>query len=259
MLDPRVKNKNFNSKSMKHFMKDYSDCLSHTLDKLDSYSLTIAADKIDETSKDGGQIFSIGNGGSAAISNHLCCDWSKGTYQENQFPLTCTSLNSNMALYTAIANDFGLERVFSEQLNYFGCSKDILIAISSSGNSENIIQGAMKAQSKDMFVIGLTGFDGGKLRSLSDISIHVEASNYGVVEDSHQIIMHMLGLYIFSRRREQIMAVVVTGGAGFIGNGVCESLMLDGKEVIAVDDLSLGKIANIQRLLGNPLFFLFLR
>ena len=106
----------------------------------------------------------------------------------------------------------------------------------------------MKAQSKDMFVIGLTDLMVENC-SLSDISIHVRHQIIGVVEDSHQIIMHMLGLYIFSRREEsKIMAVVVTGGAGFIGNGVCESLMLDGK-VIAVDDLSLGKIANIQRLL----------
>ena len=202
MIDPRVRNKKFNSESMKTFMKDYSDCLTLALEKLDSSLLSAAADKIDETSKEGGQIFSIGNGGSAAISDHLCCDWSKGTYQENHAPITSTSLNSNMTLYTAIANDFGLERVFSEQLNYFGSSNDILIAISSSGNSENIIQGVMKAKSKGMFVIGLSGFDGGRLCSISDISIHVDVSNYGVVEDSHQIIMHMIGLYIFSLRED---------------------------------------------------------
>lgn len=202
MLDPRIRNKKFNSESMKTFMKDYSDCLSLALERLDPSMLSAAADKIDETSKGGGQVFSIGNGGSAAISDHLCCDWSKGTYLENYPPITSTSLNSNMALYTAVANDFGLERVFSEQLKYFGSSNDILIAISSSGNSENIIKGVMKAKSKGMFVIGLSGFDGGQLRSISDVSIHVDVSNYGVVEDSHQIIMHMIGLYIFNRREE---------------------------------------------------------
>lgn len=202
MLDPRVRNKKFNSKSMKDFMKGYSDSLSIALDSLDPSMLSAAADKIDEVSKKGGQIFSIGNGGSAAISNHLCCDWSKGMYQENHPPIRTTSLNSNMALYTAIANDFGFERVFSEQLKYFGSNSDILVAISSSGNSENIIQGVKKAKSKSMFVIGLSGFDGGQLRSISDVSIHVDASNYGVVEDSHQIIMHMIGLYFFSRRED---------------------------------------------------------
>lgn len=202
MLDPRVRNKKFNSKSMKDFMKGYSDSLSIALESLDPSMLSAAADKIDEVSKKGGQIFSIGNGGSAAISNHLCCDWSKGIYQENHPPIRTTSLNSNMALYTAIANDFGFERVFSEQLKYFGSNSDILVAISSSGNSENIIQGVKKAKSKSMFVIGLSGFDGGQLCSISDVSIHVDASNYGVVEDSHQIIMHMIGLYVFSRRED---------------------------------------------------------
>ena len=123
-------------------------------------------------------------------------------YQENHPPIRTTSLNSNMALYTAIANDFGFERVFSEQLKYFGSNSDILVAISSSGNSENIIQGVKKAKSKSMFVIGLSGFDGGQLRSIRYFSIHVDASNYGVVEDSHQIIMHMIGLYVFSRRED---------------------------------------------------------
>ena len=120
MLDPRVRNQKFNAESIKHFMSDYSVCLSSTLSRLDSSQLSIASDKIDEISNGGGQIFSIGNGGSAAISNHLCCDWSKGTYKENYAPISCTSLNSNTALFTAVANDFGFEYVFSEQLNYFG-------------------------------------------------------------------------------------------------------------------------------------------
>ena len=83
-------------------------------------------------------------------------DWSKGTYQDGQPPITCL-LSANSSLYTAVANDFGLERVFSEQLNYFGERGDLLIAISSSGNSENIIK-MMKAKPK-MFVIGLSRFD----------------------------------------------------------------------------------------------------
>lgn len=200
MSDPRIRNINFDTTSMTSFMKEYSDHLSGAIKGVDPAPLSMAADKIDDTSKSGGKIFSIGNGGSAAISDHLCCDWSKGTYQDGQPPITCTSLSANSSLYTAVANDFGLERVFSEQLNYFGERGDLLIAISSSGNSENIIQGVMKAKTKGMFVIGLSGFDGGRLRGLSDLSIHVDAMNYGVIEDSHQIVMHMLGLFVFRRR-----------------------------------------------------------
>jgi phosphoheptose isomerase len=103
---------------------------------------------------------------------------------------------SNVALYSAIANDFGFEKVFETQIAYRGRAGDVLLAISSSGNSPNILAAVRAAHEAGLSTIGLSGFGGGKLRNIVQVPIHVGANNYGIVEDAHQSVMHVLAQYI---------------------------------------------------------------
>lgn len=141
----------------------------------------------------GSRIFVCGNGGSASIAEHFSCDHSKGVRSVTKLRPNVVSLASNMATITAIGNDLGYEKIFSKQLEFSNASKDdILVAISSSGNSPNIISALERANDSGMVSIAFVGFDGGKAAQLADIVLHVNSFNYGVVEDCHQILMHSL-------------------------------------------------------------------
>lgn len=133
------------------------------------------------------RVFIAGNGGSASIANHWTCDHMKGA------GVQCISLSSNIPLITALANDNGYENIFAHQLAFHeASSQDLVVLISSSGNSPNIVQAAQFAISRRIPILGLSGFSGGKLRTLSNISFHIPIENYGIVEDSHSMIMHCL-------------------------------------------------------------------
>lgn len=132
------------------------------------------------------KIFVAGNGGSAAISNHLCCDFVK------QRDLAVESLAANQSMLTMIGNDFGFDQIFSYQVEKFCTNADVLFLISSSGNSQNIIRACAMAQVKQTFVVGMTGFDGGKLKQMAGASFHVPSDNYGIIEDCHQSLMHII-------------------------------------------------------------------
>lgn len=153
--------------------------------------------------KRGSTIFCCGNGGSAAISNHMVCDHQKGINADTHFRPKVVSLSSNVELMTAVSNDIGYSDVFSFPLRIHGRSGDVLFAISSSGNSENIVRALAAASELGMETISMTGFDGGRSRIMADASIHVDAQNYGVVEDVHQSCMHILSQYI----RHQAMPI----------------------------------------------------
>ena len=101
-------------------------------------------------------------------------------------------MSNNMALITAISNDQGYEYIFSDQLKNLVNEKDVVIAISASGNSPNIIKGVEYVKEKKAIVIGFTGFNGGKLRELSDICIHINCDNYGQIEDIHMLLCHLI-------------------------------------------------------------------
>jgi D-sedoheptulose 7-phosphate isomerase len=151
-----------------------------------------AAAILREAIRDRRMIFSCGNGGSCAISNHLLCDFEKGIQNGTSFRPKVVSLSANTEIITAIANDFRFEDVFVYQLQSLASAGDVLITISSSGNSENIVRAASWAHDNKVKVIALTGFDGGRSAKLADVQIHVPADNYGVIEDLHQSVMHIL-------------------------------------------------------------------
>lgn len=142
-------------------------------------------------------VYFIGNGGSAATASHFANDLAIGTRTPKK-PFKVVSLTDNNAVMTAIGNDFGYDELFSAQLKILMEPGDVLVAISASGNSPNIIKGVEYAHSLNNKVVGLTGFSGGELKKLCDINIHVESNRgeYGPVEDVHMFIDHLVGSYL---------------------------------------------------------------
>jgi phosphoheptose isomerase len=151
----------------------------------------------------GARTFSCGNGGSASVANHMQCDHVKGVRTKTDLTPSVVSLSTNVELLTAIANDIGYESVFVYQLQSQSKPGDILVAISSSGRSPNIVHALRWARDHRLRTIALTGFDGGAARKTAEAAIHVDSTNYGVIEDLHQVIMHALAQYIRQSRMSQ--------------------------------------------------------
>lgn len=202
--DPRSKNKTFSMESPAAYLTEYAATLQKTLAAIPperlNQSMTILLDALRGQKR----IYVCGNGGSAAIADHLCCDWTKGTRIPGQPALKTHSLVANNALMTALANDYGYEETFSTQVEMYGDSGDVLVAISSSGNSPNIIKAAEAARARGMKVVGLSGFSGGKLAQVSDVSLHAPFDNYGLVEDCHQVLMHVLSQFLVRQIESRI-------------------------------------------------------
>ena len=165
-----------------------------------------AADKICQAIKERRNIYTIGNGASAAIAQHWACDYTKGSSQLDPangkfLKVRVHSLAANIPLMTAISNDISYDEVYAYQLERLGAPGEILITISSSGNSPNVVRAIETAIEEKMHVISLTGFDGGKARELTrnyyqGVSLHVDCPEYEAAEDCHQAIMHMIAKYI---------------------------------------------------------------
>ena len=157
----------------------------------------------------GAGVFACGNGGSAAIANHLQCDHVKGVRTATDLTPRVLSLSANIELITAIANDMTYEDVFTYQLQAQSGPGDVLIAVSSSGRSPNIVRALTWARDHDLRTIALTGFDGGGAKAVAEVTIHVDGTNYGIVEDLHQAIMHGLAQYI---RQSRMTADAISSG-----------------------------------------------
>jgi D-sedoheptulose 7-phosphate isomerase len=197
--DPRRHNYRFNPETIEAHVKAYGDALSRALLSVDWRQLELVIAAIEDARRRQARLWVAGNGGSAAIADHLLCDWVKGTFTPSQTPIHVHSLVSNTALLTACSNDFGYEVSFSRQIEMQAQPGDILICISSSGNSANILAALRQASAMGLETIALTGFSGGDAAKLADLSLHVAAHNYGVVEDCHQILMHNIAQYIYER------------------------------------------------------------
>jgi phosphoheptose isomerase len=149
-------------------------------------------------------IYTIGNGASASIAQHWACDYTKGCKQGGLRPRVI-SLAANIPLMTAISNDISYDDVYSFQLEALGQEGDVLVAISSSGNSPNVVKAIETAKSLKMKTIALTGFSrDNKCAQLADISLHVDIQEYEAAEDVHQAIMHMIAKYIRNRNKVTI-------------------------------------------------------
>ena len=186
------------------FVNNYIDTISEKIKSANIKNLELSAKEIYKTIIRNGSIYVCGNGGSAAISNHYVVDFLKFFRDKTKLKPKIYSLSNNIETVTAISNDINYRKIFSFQAENYCDKKDLLIIISSSGNSENIIELIKFAKKKKIKTIGFSGFKGGYLKKKSDISIHIDANNYGVSEDAHHILMHIQLQYLVKLLKTKI-------------------------------------------------------
>ena len=182
--------------SIADYCDDYLARLAQAGASIDRAALARAAEMLDSAFARGAWLFVCGNGGSAAIANHLLCDVAKGVQTDTGVLPRVMSLSSNLEMVTAIANDITFEDCFLYQLRTAARAGDLLMTISSSGDSENIVRALRWAAENGLASIALTGFDGGRAAPLATVNLHVDGDNYGVIEDTHQSVMHVLAQYL---------------------------------------------------------------
>ncbi|MDC1416042.1 D-sedoheptulose-7-phosphate isomerase [Candidatus Pelagibacter bacterium nBUS_25] len=142
------------------------------------------------------KVFVCGNGGSAALADHFACDHQKILHETKKYRPFVISLVSNHALGTAISNDVNYKSIFSEQLKQMARKGDILIVISASGKSQNVIEAIKWAKKNKMISISLTGFNGGQAKKISQLNLHIQSKNYGVIEANHQSLINIISQFI---------------------------------------------------------------
>lgn len=172
------------------------------LNSISMHDLQKAADVILYAIRSGKTIYTAGNGASAAIAQHWACDYTKGCSDTGARPFKpkVISLSANIPLMTAISNDISYDEVYSYQLERLADPGDVFISISSSGNSPSVVRACEVALEKNLSVIALTGFKGGRTNELAQYPIHVDVQEYEAVEDVHQAIMHMIAKYLRFRK-----------------------------------------------------------
>ena len=188
------------------FSTDYFTSLSEAFLSINTNNIKKACSALEDAISQNNTIFTCGNGGSASISDHFVCDHMKGIRKStNLFP-RIYSLSSNLSVISAISNDITYDDIFLFQLQSLSSQNDVLITISSSGDSENIIKAIKWAKINKLRTISFTGFDGGRSLKIADINIHINSYNYGIIEDCHQSIMHILSQFI---RQKNMMQEIV--------------------------------------------------
>lgn len=181
------------------FVTDYYQNFSRAVLEFDKSALGDVLAVIDRVTEAGGTIWMAGNGGSAAIADHSVCDLSKGTYQAGQKPVRAVSLCADGPLLTALGNDISYDDVYSEPLKYYLKPEDAVLLVSSSGNSENVVRACAAANDAGVPTVAFVGFGGGRLKDIATHCIHVDVNNYGIVEDIHQSLIHVLTQYMTAR------------------------------------------------------------
>lgn len=183
--------------NIEHIFHTHSGAVAYGFSSINLDLMQKAADVIVGAIIDGKNIFTCGNGASASIAQHWACDYTKGcSFLERGIKPRVISLSGNIPLMTAISNDISYDEVYSYQLERLADPGDVLITISSSGNSPNVVRAIEVAKTMDVTTIALTGFHGGKCKEMSDIPVHVDLHEYEAAEDVHQAIMHMIAKYI---------------------------------------------------------------
>lgn len=186
---------------MKDYINEINTYIEHeiaTLKSLDVEAINAALNLLLETFEGGNRVFVFGNGGSSATASHFQNDFNKGVSEHTDKKFNFLCLNDNVATVMAVANDIGFEEVFRFQLRGHMRPGDVVMAISGSGNSRNVLNAVEYAREQGAKVIGLTGFNGGKLKELSDVSLHVPVNSMQITEDIHMIFDHLM-MSIFYR------------------------------------------------------------
>lgn len=173
-------------------IQNYILGLQHTIDQLPRQMIAEVVELLEQARREARQVFIMGNGGSASTATHFVCDLAKNTRCDGLPHFRAIGLTDNMAIFSAYANDEGYESVFAKQLANLILPRDIVIGISASGNSQNVINAIHEAKIHQARTIAFTGFDGGRLGPLVDINIHVKSDIIEHVEDIHLMLEHMI-------------------------------------------------------------------
>lgn len=184
------------------FAKAYIQYLQSVLQRVNTDEIGHFIETLLDARRRGVTIFFIGNGGSAATASHFANDLAYGSNDYEQ-PFRAVSLTDNVPVLTALGNDFGYEEIFVRQLRVLGKQGDMLVGISASGNSPNVIRAFDYALSAGIKTVAITAFDGGKMKAMADEGIHVptEPKEYGPAEDVHMVLDHLVGAYLMRRVR----------------------------------------------------------
>ena len=184
------------------FKKEIGTYLEHeieTLRALDVEAINEALNLLLEAFENGNTVYIFGNGGSSATASHFQNDFNKGVSEHTEKKFNFLCLNDNVATVMAVANDIGFEEVFRFQLRGHLTPGDLVMAISGSGNSKNVINAVEYAKSCGNRIIGLTGFGGGRLRELADVALHVPVNSMQITEDVHMVFDHLM-MSVFYKR-----------------------------------------------------------
>jgi len=186
------------------FSAAYLDYLQSVLRRLDVREISRFIAALLDARARAASIFFIGNGGSAATASHFANDLAVGT-QSDAKPFRAVSLTDNVAILTALGNDFGYDQIFVRQLRVLGRRGDMLVGISASGNSPNLLRAFEYAREAGIITLAITAFDGGKLRGQADAGIHVptEPKEYGPAEDAHMVLDHLISAYLMRYVRQE--------------------------------------------------------
>jgi len=172
--------------------KDYFNRLKDTLDKLDLVAIEKVVDELLKCREDGRTMFIFGNGGSAANASHIAGDFLKGISYGMEKRFKAHSLVDNIAGTTAITNDLSYDEVFIEQLRTFMNKGDVVIGISGSGNSENVVKAIKWAGENGAVTVAMVGYKGGRLGNIANIVIHVPVNDMEITEDVHTMVFHAI-------------------------------------------------------------------
>jgi len=185
------------SEDIVQFSKLYFDYLKEIFDKIDLTEIKKFVELLMAARERGATIFFVGNGGSAATASHFANDLAFGT-KEYDKPFRVVSLTDNVPVLTALGNDYGYGEIFIRQLKIYGKRGDVIVGISASGNSQNLIAVFEYAMGVDISTVSLTAFDGGKMKEMADYTVHVPTlkGEYGPAEDVHMILDHLVGSYL---------------------------------------------------------------
>lgn len=183
--------------SSENLFSDYAQRLSHLLMSSEWSGVAQLAQDMRDVWKNGRQVFFCGNGGSAGNAIHLANDFVYGVAKKTGGGIRALSLSANSAVVTCLANDVGYEHIYSEQLAVQGGPGDLLIALSGSGNSQNIVNVINKAQELGIKSYAILGFNGGKSKDIADVSIHFPVEDMQISEDMQLIVGHMLMQWLY--------------------------------------------------------------
>jgi D-sedoheptulose 7-phosphate isomerase len=185
------------------FAREYFTGLKAVMDRVDMGQVGAFVTELERAYEEDRQIFIVGNGGSAGTASHMACDLAKTVLgkkpDRTSHRFRVMSLTDNVPLITAIANDLGYEHVFTEQLGLFARRGDLLVVITASGNSPNVVNAVRMAREMGLRTTGMLGFDGGAVLPLLDIPLLIPDFSYGFVEDLHMVLDHVATAY-FCRR-----------------------------------------------------------